>query len=99
MTDIPEDVVENTVIRTYIRNGYILPVQDPDIEAMLSEIYPKLPTVLYNMLQSKKGKKPSLQTYVDHLSRQDIPPNVRQKMVTALHKICEEWGEAYKLAP
>lgn len=99
VTDVPEDVVEHAVIRTYIRNGAIFPFQDSEVNAMLSEVYPKLDIILFNMLESKKGEGLSLKDYVDHLSRQDIPEDVRQKIVTALHKIREEWGEAYKLAP
>ena len=99
LADIPEDVVENAVIRTYIRNGEITLDQDPEIGLMLSEIYPKLGVVLYNMIKSRKVGDPSLRSYVDYLIGLDIPNGVRLKIITALNKISEEWGEAYKLAP
>lgn len=99
ITDVPEDIVENAVIRTYIRNGDIILNHDSEIEQMLHEIYPNLSTILYNMLNSRKGDGIPLESYVNVLSQKDIPNDVKQKIITALQKIKEEWGDAYKLAP
>jgi hypothetical protein len=99
ITDMPENVVEEAVIRTYIRNGQILPEGDSEVKEILDGVHPELGLSLYIILKSEKNKDLSLQAYVDEISRLDIPEELKQKINVVFQKIKEEWSEAYKLAP
>ncbi len=107
VTDVPADVVENAVFRTYIRNGTILSLHDRDSEivTMLNEVHPTLSRVLDQILNSKikDGPSSSLSYFVDVLDYEnypdEIPREIVKKIVTALQEIRDEWGDAYKIVP
>lgn len=100
ISDIPENMVEEAVIRTYIRNGYILPDDmNPEVGEILDGIHPKLSTLLYLIINSEKDKDVSLRAYTDKINNLDISDELKKKISIAFQKVREEWGEAFKLAP
>ncbi len=111
ISDIPEDITENALIRMYIRNGAILSDElkmefgsscgagvDVDIMNMLTMMNGENNSTLGKQLDS------IISNYYEYDEDYNVIPNeefqkIRQKIHSAYQKVKNEWGEAYKLAP
>lgn len=110
ISDVPEDVVENAIIRTYIRNGEILSREiEWDFEdSCAAAIGGDIMSLLTRMDEDGGALHRRLDSLASNYYRYDEDGNeiprenlqkIRERIYRAFQKVKGEWVEAYKLAP
>jgi len=95
LTDVPTDVVEKGVFRSYFRNGSLNFEEDSEIIELLDSINPKLKNVLQDMLNATDEDFSFEKVPHWIQNRNDIPNDIRQRVVDEANSIIDDYRESF----
>lgn len=103
ITGVPTDTVDKSIIRTYFRNGEIVPSCDTDAVKIFEDIHPELPEALLDILNNTRSLQRTPDPYYEYqevnlsaLHKLKLPNFIKYKIQIAIQDAVIEWGRIEK---